>query len=167
MTSAEGLRTFGARLVTRPVLRGTAEDPERGSGTVLTLGLLAAAATGLLLLSLLASAQSGRSAAQTAADLAALAVAEQLAGGFTDQPAGEPDLAPAPGPAGSGEGVSATDDRGVASACAVGRATAEANGCVLTSCEGLDGGVVEVTASRRTVAGVARAVARAGPLAVP
>ncbi len=134
-------------------------DPERGSGTVLVLALVAAAVTGLLTLSLLASAQSGRSAAQSAADLAALAVAGHVAGGSAGDPG--------PVSAASGAGGSAGDERLLASACAVGRATAEANGCLLTSCDGLGAGVVEVTASRRTVAGVARAVARAGPLAAP
>jgi hypothetical protein len=151
------------RIMPRPVVRDAAQDPERGAGTVLTLGLVAAAATGLLLLSLLASAQSGRSAAQAAADLAALAVAEQIAGGFTGESAREPTRESA----GSGEGAPVADDPRLASACAVGRATAEANGCVLTSCEDRGAGVVEVTASRRTIAGVARAAARAGPLVVP
>ena len=149
--------------MTRPVVREAARDPERGSGTVLTLGLVAAAATGLLLISLLASAQGGRSAAQAAADLAALAVAEQVASEVTGESAG----GSAHGSAGSGEDTPVADDPRLASACAVGRATAEANGCVLTSCEDRGAGVVEVTASRRTVAGVARAAARAGPLVVP
>jgi len=128
---------------------------ERGSGTVLVLALVAVAATGLLMVSLLTSAQAGRSSAQAAADLAALAVAEQIAEGL----------------AGTGGGASEEDADGsspvagalLAAACSVGRSTAEANGCLLTSCDGLGAGVVEVTTSRRTAAGVARAVARAGP----
>ena len=153
--------------MTRPVVREAARDPERGSGTVLTLGLVAAAATGLLPISLLASAQGGRSAAQAAADLAALAVAEQVATEVTGETAGGSAHGSAHGSAGSGEDTPVADDPRLASACAVGRATAEANGCVLTSCEDRGAGVVEVTASRRTVAGVARAAARAGPLVVP
>ncbi len=145
--------------VTQPRVGGARRDAERGSGTVLVLALVAAAATGLVMLTLLASAQGGRSAAQSAADLAALAAASEVAGGFSG--------VAGPAAAGSGAGPSAGDGGLLAAACAIGRATAEANGCLLTSCDGHGAGVVEVTTSRRTVAGVARAVARAGPLVAP
>jgi len=154
--------------VARPRVDGARRDPESGSGTVLVLALVAAAATGIVMLSLLASAESGRSAAQSAADLAALAVAEQVAGGITGE-RGRASAGSGEGraSAGTGEGSPVGEDGLLVAACAVGRATAEANGCLLTSCDGLGAGVVEVTASRRTVAGVARAVARAGPQVAP
>ncbi|MCR6493277.1 hypothetical protein [Cellulomonas sp. P24] len=139
-------------------------DPERGAGTVLVLALVAAAATGLLTVSLLAAAHSGRSAAQTAADLAAIAVADQVARGITG--AGGSASAGLDDASVAGETpptASAADGATLAAACAVGQATAEANGCHLTSCDDLGAGVVEVRTSRRTAAGVARAVARAGP----
>lgn len=139
-------------------------DPERGAGTVLVLALVAAATVGLLTVSLLAAAHSGRSAAQTAADLAAIAVADQVARGDTgaggsasagfDDASGADETPPT---------TSAADGSSFAAACAAGRVTAEANGCHLTSCDDLGAGVVEVRTSRRTAAGVARAVARAGP----
>ncbi len=138
-------------------------DPERGAGTVLVVALVAAAATGLLTVSLLAAAHSGRSAAQTAADLAAIAVADQVARGITG--AGGSASAGLDDASVAGETpptASATDGAPFAAACAVGRATAEANGCHLTSCDDLGAGVVEVRTSRRTAAGAARAVARAG-----
>lgn len=139
-------------------------DPERGAGTVLVLALVAAAATGLLTVSLLAAAHSGRSAAQTAADLAAIAVADQVARGITG--AGGSASAGLDDASVAGETpptASAADGAPFATACAAGQATAEANGCHLTSCDDLGAGVVEVRTSRRTAAGVARAVARAGP----
>lgn len=142
-------------------------DPERGAGTVLVLAVVAAAATGLLTVSLLAAAHSGRSAAQTAADLAAIAVADQVARGITgaggSASAGLDDASVAGETPPTAPAAPATDGTPFAAACAAGQATAEANGCHLTSCDDLGAGVVEVRTSRRTAAGVARAVARAGP----
>lgn len=104
------------------------------------LAVVAVAVTMLLMVSMLARAQSGRGSAQAAADLAALAGAGELA---------------RTGPAPGGDEV-----RG---ACAVARETARANGCVLTSCDYRGSGVLDVSASRATAVGTAVAVARAGP----
>ena len=114
---------------------------ERGSGTVLTLGLVAVVLVLLAAISLLGRAQSARGAAQAAADLGALAAAQHL---LDSSPSGF-----GPGP--------------TAAACGVARQIAAANGASLTSCEVLDDGVVRVTTARPGGLGAAQATARAGP----
>jgi secretion/DNA translocation related TadE-like protein len=121
-------------------IRNRIRDSDRGSGTVLVLALVAAAGTVLLTISLLFLAETGRGAAQAAADLASLAAAGRLAD--------------------TGPGV---DDGAVEQACALARQTAALNGCELVGCRYRGDGVVDVVAVRGTVVGVARAAARAGP----
>ncbi|WP_298459186.1 Rv3654c family TadE-like protein [uncultured Cellulomonas sp.] len=109
---------------------------ERGSGTVLVLGLVAVALVLLVGVAALAGAERARSAAQSAADLAALAAAARLAD-----------------PGGTG-----------AAACAVAREVAGRNGARLTGCRpGADGAVVVSTARSAGSPGTATARARAGP----
>lgn len=109
---------------------------ERGSGTVLALGLVAVILMVMVALGLLAGAQSGRSRAQTAADLAALAGAGRLA-------------------------VRGGAD--VAAACVIAGEAARRNGGVLRDCAHEGGGVLVVAVERRTSVGKAHATARAGP----
>lgn len=106
---------------------------ERGSGTVLVLGLVAVVLVLVVTVSLLARTQSTRGAVQAAADLGALAGARRVA------------------------------SAGPAAGCAVAQAVVAENGAVLTSCEHVGDGVVRVTASRDSALGPARASARAGP----
>ena len=108
---------------------------DRGSGTVLMVGLVAVVLALFVAISLLGRAQSARGAAQTAADLAALAAAQQLVDG------------------GAGPTV----------ACGTAREVVAANGAVLTGCSLLGHGVVRVTCERSGGLGAARASARAGP----
>ena len=74
-----GPRVAGRR--SRSVRRGVA--CERGYGSVLALGVLGCAVALLGLLALLAGGLVARSAAQSAADLAAIAGAQELAGAAT------------------------------------------------------------------------------------
>ena len=124
---------------------------ERGSGTVLTLGLVAAALVLIAGVALLAGAQSARGAAQAAADLGALAAAEQLAA-----------LVRPGGPRGWVQ-REAAGQAGADAACAIAREVVAANGAGLAGCALLGGGVVRVTAVRPGAVGAARATARAGP----
>ncbi|MDM8085598.1 flp pilus-assembly TadE/G-like family protein [Cellulomonas cellasea] len=112
---------------------------DEGSGTVLALGLVAVVLTVMLALGLLVGAQSGRSRAQTAADLSALAGAELLRGG--DGPAQ------------------------VERACEIAGEVARRNGGELRDCRPDGGRVLAVSVARQTSAGEALAVARAGPAA--
>lgn len=116
---------------------------ERGSGTLLMLGLVAVVLTLIAVIALLAETQSARGAAQAAADLGALAAAEHL-------------VESARGGAAPVAGARGT-------ACAVARAVVSANGASLTGCALLDDGVVRVTTAQSGGLGPARASARAGP----
>ena len=97
----------------------------------------------MVAIALLGRAQCARSTAQTAADLAALAAAQDV----RDASGGQVE---------AGTGV-----RGAP--CAVARQIASANGSSLTGCWLLDGGVVRVTTLRPGGLGAATASARAGP----
>ena len=132
---------------------------ERGSGTVVAVGLVAVVLLLITMISLLGRAQSARGSAQTAADLGALAAAQHLVGasGVGSGAAG-----------GSGPVVRRADPRvasgaGAVAACGIARDVVAANGAVLGRCEVLGGGVVRVTASRPGGLGIAAATARAGP----
>jgi secretion/DNA translocation related TadE-like protein len=116
----------------RPVSR------DRGSGTVLVLGLCALLVSGALAVGLLSAALTARHRASVAADLAALAAADALSG----RRAGEP--------------------------CVLAARVAQRNGGAVTQCvPDQDGSVVvEVLVRPRQGAealGSARARARAGP----
>lgn len=63
-------------------MRPGPDDPERGAGTVLVLGIIAATLLLALGIAGLGSAQNARGAAQAAADLGALAGATALRDGF-------------------------------------------------------------------------------------
>ena len=99
---------------------------------------------------LLAGAQAARGQAQAAADLAALAGASQLlrASAIESTQTG-----------GAGNGGAPAAGR----ACEVAREAARRNGADVTACAGEPGAVLCVTTSRRSVAGLALATARAGP----
>jgi len=99
------------------------------------VGLIAVVLVLLVAISLLGRSQTARGAAQTAADLGALAAAQQLVG------------------SGGGPPV----------ACGTAREVVAANGAILTGCSLLGQGVVRVTCERSGGLGVARASARAGP----
>lgn len=120
---------------TPPCEAGRARDREQGSGTVLALGLVAVAVALFAGLLLLTQAAVMASKAATAADLAALAAADVARG-----------LAPGE-PCGAAEGVAARNDARV------------------TSCEVLNGDVVEVATelSQPFSFGVATGRAKAGP----
>ena len=138
----------------RPDRFGTGERvaaAERGSGTVLTLGLAAVALVLFACVALLAQAVSARGATQAAADLGALAAAEHLRGSR---------VGPLP-TAGTGTGAGAQGAS--VAACALARESVSLNGASLTGCAVLDDGVVQVTATRPGGLGMARASARAGP----
>lgn len=109
--------------------------PERGSGTILSLGLVAV--LGVLLVGLLLLAQAGvmASRAATAADLSALAAAD-AARGLTS---GEP--------------------------CSVASSVAAEHGARLTGCKSTGGEIVEVTTEllQPFLFGPATGRARAGP----
>lgn len=124
-------------------MRGTGAS-DRGSGTVLVLGLVAVVLVLTAAVAALARGQGARVSVQTAADLAALAAAESIA-----IPSGV--VLPSEGPA--------------TEPCALAGDVAARNGAALTRCTVIGGGVVEVTASRPTLAGAATATARAGPRA--
>lgn len=115
---------------------------DRGSGTVLVVGLVAVVLVLAVTVGALARGQGARAGVQTAADLAALAAATSIA-----VPSGV--VLPAAGPA--------------AEPCALAGEVAGRNGADITRCAVLGGGVVEVTASRPTLTGAATATARAGP----
>ena len=132
---------------------------ERGSGTVVAVGLVAVVLLVITMISLLGRAQSARGSAQTAADLGALAAAQHLVGASGG---GSGDAG------GSGPGVRRADPSvasgaGTAAACRIARDVVAANAAVLDRCEVLVGGVVRVTASRPGGLGIATATARAGP----
>jgi len=125
------------------VIRRLAQgDRERGAGTVLLLGVVAAALVVGVGLSLLVSAQVARAQAQSAADLAALAGAAAL----QDAAYGRT------GPAGPGE------------PCAVAAEVVRRNGARLAACDDQGAGVLAVEARRQAAWGTASARARAGPL---
>lgn len=145
---ATGGRRHGARRPARPtarldapiasrlVARVVGHDAQRGSGTVLLLGVVAVVLMLGVALSTLASAQVARARAQSAADLAALAGAAALRDasfGGGDDP------------------------------CAVAAEVVRRNGARLASCDDEGVGVLEVGASRSTAWGTAVATARAGP----
>jgi len=111
---------------------------------VVTLGLVAVALLLLAVLSLLGRAQAARGAAQTAADLGALAAAQHLVGA-----ANGPDVGTAYTIGGAG------------AACDIARDVVVRNGAVLTGCAILDGGIVRVSTARAGGPGTARAHARA------
>jgi secretion/DNA translocation related TadE-like protein len=117
---------------------------DRGAGTVLVLGIIAAVLTGAAMLAVLVRGQAVRQAARDAADLAALAGAQAIA--VPDVVVLAPGVVP---PA--------------ADACQRARAVARRNGADLSACTVEDGGVVRVVASRSTPWGEAAAEARAGP----
>ncbi|MFJ4172157.1 Rv3654c family TadE-like protein [Paenarthrobacter sp. NPDC089714] len=116
-------------------IRCNARDPERGSGTVLALGLVTVAVA--LFAGILALSQAAvmASKAATAADLAALAAADAARGLV----AGEP--------------------------CSVAEGVAARNDARITSCRVLAGDTVEVATefSQPFALGVAAGRARAGP----
>lgn len=120
-------------------------DRQRGSGTVLVVGLMAAVILLAAAVGVLAGAQRARSAAQTAADLGSLAAATSVA-----VPEGVT-LAPSAG--------------GGVDACALAREVVTRNGAVLVRCTAGPDGVVDVATSVRRGPGTATATARAGPAA--
>lgn len=130
--------------------RGAWDD--RGSGTVLMLGIVAATLVIVAGIALLAHAQSARGAAQAAADLGALAAAEQLAAGSRS----------GLGAAGSGA-ETPVGPALAARACGLAREVVRANGAVLAQCDLLGQGVVRVRAAVTAGARTATASARAGP----
>lgn len=127
-------------------------ESERGSATILVLGLVAVGTILIAGLGLLIGAQISRGAAQSAADLAALAAAHAAQDGF---------VADRPVAAGSVMASSAP--------CAVASAVVERNRAQLEFCSVGPGGVVDVAAKRtarlgRMQVGQASASARAGPV---
>lgn len=132
------------------MLRSRGGD-DRGAGTVLVIGIVLGALVLVGVLAVLGRAEGTRGSAQSAADLAALAAAEQLAGS-----------GPVLGTAGQAE----PDTFAVARACRVARDVALVNGAELTTCTHLGDGVVRVGTHRALGAGTgsqARATATAGP----
>jgi secretion/DNA translocation related TadE-like protein len=127
------------------------QPDQRGSGTVLAIALVAVTLVVIAGVALLGRAQAVRGAAQSAADLGALAAAQDLT-----LPSG------AGGRAGTAMGFGAPDG-----ACEVARAVVVANGSALTGCVLLGGGVVRVTTARPGGPGTGRASARAGPRDTP
>lgn len=114
-------------------------DSERGSGSVLMLGVVAVALLMFGSCALLASAQQASGRARTAADLAALAAAS----------------------------AQARPDGG--QACVAAGAVAAANGARLLACTDLGDGAIEVRVSvpaRLRLLGPATARSRAGPAAL-
>lgn len=107
---------------------------DRGAGSVLVLGLVAAAGALLLAVGLVAGAYDARGRARTAADLAALAAAAAAA---------------SPG---------ASVDP-----CARAAEVAARNGAALGSCAVTGPGVVDVAVRVASAVGDARTAARAGP----
>ncbi|MCL2090707.1 MAG: flp pilus-assembly TadE/G-like family protein [Micrococcales bacterium] len=107
---------------------------DRGSGTVLVLGLVAVALVLATTLVGLGQVVAGRARAQTAADLAALAAATRL---------------------------QTTADIG--DACDLAGQVAARNGADLAGCAHEGGGVVQVTVAVPTPSGPTRTSARAGP----
>lgn len=123
---------------------------DRGSGTVLVLGVVAVVVLVTGMLGVLAASFLAHARAQAAADLAALAGAERLQRQSVFPDAAEPASAPAGDP------------------CLLAAAVAERNGGRSTGCEtGAPGtaesGTVTVQVAVDGPAGVARARARAGP----
>ncbi|MCL2803884.1 MAG: NlpC/P60 family protein [Micrococcales bacterium] len=113
------------------------EGGEAGSGTILAAGLACVLLFAMTALSSLVGASQSRWAAQTAADLAALAAAQDLIDGAT-----------------------------ISQACGHGQAVARANQTELTNCRGAGQGRVTVEAAvtvRSWPGGVGRAKAVAGP----
>lgn len=116
---------------------------DRGSAPALLVAALAVTALGLGTLGGLAQVAVARAHVRAAADLAALAAAEQVA-----LPSG---LVLAAGATAAHE-----------AACLTASAVAERNGATLTGCRVLDGDVVEVVATAQALVGDVTAVARAG-----
>lgn len=116
---------------------------DRGSGTVLVLGLIAVVGVLAGLLGLVVGAQSARAHAQVTADLAALAAAGSIA-------------APT-GMVVSDDAVSAADP------CGQARAVAARNTGTIAACTVLPRGVVQVRVEVPVALGTAHAEARAGP----
>lgn len=116
-------------------------DPERGSGTVLVVGLVGVVVALTAALGLVAATHHGRAVAQAGADLGALAAASGLSlpPGFTR--ATGPDVDP----------------------CALAATVAARNGARVTACEPRPAGDVVVRTSVSTPMGTATATARAGP----
>lgn len=123
---------------------------ERGSATLLVVGVVALAVVLGLACAVVARAYGVRSVAQTAADLAALAAAQSVA-----VPAGVV-IAP---------GVSLAGTAGAAptSPCDLAAESARRNGGVLSGCLLLPRGVVEVRVAVHAAVGTSVATARAGP----
>ena len=145
-------RPAGAR---RPVVwtraslvrpRGLPGVRDAGSGTVLTVAIVAAVLVLFAATALLAQAQAARARAQTAADLGALAAAGMVAQATDGRP----------------ETLALSGDAGP---CAVAREVVAANDARLDACVVVGDGVVRVSASRPGGLGTARATALAGPRA--
>jgi hypothetical protein len=130
-----------------------------------TVGLVAVVLLLIVVISLLGRSQSARGAAQTAADLGALAAAQHLVGAPAGSgAAGGSGLLVGRGDPAVGRGDPAPGrGSGVAEACGIAREVVAANGAALSRCAVLDGGVVRVTANRPGGLGIASATARAGP----
>jgi hypothetical protein len=126
---------------------------DRGSGTVMALALIAVVLVLTSVIGLLAGAQSARGQAQAAADLAALAGASRLVQDSIAQSGTHVH-------AGSGS-VGTSAER---AACMIADEAARRNGAQLTGCAVQPGAVLRVTTSRRAMAGLATATARAGPV---
>jgi hypothetical protein len=160
---------------------------ERGSGTVMALALIAVVLVLTSAIGLLAGAQSARAQAQAAADLAALAGASSLVRASIAQSGAhvEVDGGISRGGDGTTDGGTGADrgtnaDRGISAgrgtnadsggspteraACGIADQAARRNGAQLTGCAIEPGAVLRVTTSRRAVAGLATATARAGPV---
>lgn len=114
---------------------------DRGSGTVLVIGLVGVVVALTAVLGLVAAAHRGRVVAQAGADLGALAAAGSLAlpPGFVR--AGGPDVDP----------------------CALAAEAAARNGARVTECDARPAGDVVVRTAVTTPVGTAVAAARAGP----
>ncbi|TQL03241.1 Rv3654c family TadE-like protein [Cellulomonas sp. SLBN-39] len=126
-------RRGGAAARGAVVRRGAAGD--RGAGSVLVLGVVAAAGALLLAVGLVAGAYDARGRARTAADLAALAAA-----------------------------AAATSPGASVDPCARAAEVAARNGADLGSCTVTGPGVVDVAVRVASAVGDARAAARAGPV---
>ncbi|MBO9555461.1 Rv3654c family TadE-like protein [Cellulomonas sp.] len=131
----------GAPITAGVVARVTGNDTERGSGTVLLLGIVAVVLMLGVALSMLVSAQVARARAQSAADLAALAGAAALRDASFGVRVGT-----------------------VADPCAVAAEVVRRNRARLRSCDDEGAGVLAVGVSTAAGWGTAVATARAGPL---
>lgn len=126
-------------MIRAPADKGVAPSPaDRGSASVLLLGVVAVLVVLAVTLGLVVQAVAGRTRAQTAADLAAISAARAAQ-------------------------RAAFGGHGARDPCGVAAEVAERNGAVLAACEEDVGGVVAVEVVADAGAGVARAEARAGP----